>query len=193
MMSSAQSWDAVLSIQHDIERIVSQAVRGGRCRLEDSEDAVNTAMVTSVALAERYDGTIGTFAAYALGTLRRELLHGRTRSIDALDRVNTAEIPEHADISAQALENSRGEVTSLPVNFQDAGILTPLENRVVSLKIAGKSLQWIAAHTGLQLRQVAPMIGKAASKIRSSGTTSRSSNTTADSGATTVGNKRRIK
>jgi hypothetical protein len=187
-----QSWDAVLSIQHDIERIVSQAVRGGRCRLEDSEDAVNTAMVASVALAERYDGTIGTFAAYALASVRLSLWRDEEHRPDAMDRIATAEI-ENAEISANSRKGGFKPARAIAEEKPDLGCLTPLEKRVVALKIAGKSHQWIAAKTGLHLRQVAPMIGKAASKIRSSGTTSRSSNTTADSGATTVGNKRRIK
>ena len=192
MMTPAQAWDAVLSIQHDIERIVSQAVRGGRVRQDDSQDAVNTAMVASVALAERYDGTIGTFAAYALASVRLSLWRDEEHRPDALDRIATAEI-ENAEISANSRRGGFKPARAISEEKPNLDCLTPLENRVVALKIAGKSHRWIAARTGLQLRQVAPMIGKAASKIRSSGTTSRSSNTTIDSGATTAGNKGRIK
>jgi len=101
MMNSVQAWDAVLALQHDIERIVSQAVRAGRVRPDDSQDAVNTAMVSSVALAERYDGTIGTFAAYALASVRLSLWRDEEHRPDALDRIATAEI-ENAEISANS-------------------------------------------------------------------------------------------
>lgn len=183
MMTPEQAWDAVLSIQTDIERIVSQAVRAGRVRVDyTATDGMSYCVELLVASRE----PIRDVAAYVLASLRRELLFDLTHVTDALDRATlqgatvaineqvdddgeseeTAKPAKRAEISASTLENRAGDVADRVVDFRGVEGLTALENRVARLKIAGKTNQWIAAATGLSLRQVGPMIGKVAAKIR---------------------------
>ena len=162
-MTPAQSWDAVLSIQHDIERIVSQAVRGGRVSSNDSEDCVNSAMVASVALAERYDGTIEQFRQYALATLRRELKFDPAHRTDAMDRVVET---ENADISANRVKGGFKPARAISQEKPNLGCLTPLENRVARLLAAGNPIGQIAKKLGTTVRGVKTVAGMAEAKIR---------------------------
>jgi DNA-binding NarL/FixJ family response regulator len=168
MMNPAQAWDAVLSIQHDVERIVSQAVRGGRVRQDDSQDAVNTAMVASVALAERYDGTIGTFAAYALASVRLSLWRDEEHRPDALDRIATAEI-ENAEISANSRRGGFKPARAIAEEIPQLGVLSPLQNRVARLLAAGKPIGQIAKQCGMTTHGVKIVAGQAAGRIKGEG------------------------
>jgi DNA-binding CsgD family transcriptional regulator len=160
-MTPEQAWDAVLSIQTDIERIVSQAVRVGRVSPNDSEDAVNTAMVTCVGLAESYDGTIGTFAAYALATVRRKLQgKGHAITTDAMERTGIADIS--ANSRQGGLRPSRAIAKAIP----QLDSLTLLERRVASLLAAGKPIGQIARVLGTTIRGVKTVAGMAEAKIR---------------------------
>jgi DNA-binding CsgD family transcriptional regulator len=176
MITTEQAWDAVLAIQTDLERIVSQAVRFGRVRKDDSEDTLNSAMVSSVALAERYDGTIEQFKVYALATFRRSVRIDVTRLTDAMDRVAAGvEIPELAGNSPSTLENSVIAKISPKVEFQGIQGLTPLENCVAGLLASGKPIGQVARQLGTTVRGVKTVAGMAEAKIRRMGKPSFSS------------------
>ena len=169
-MDITAAWDAVLTLQGDIERIVSQAVRLGRVSPNDAEDVVNTAMVTCVGLAESYDVTIGTFAAYALGTIRLQLQgkgHGITP--DAMERAVTIERTSSADISAKARKGGFRPARAVATRIPQLDRLNPIQRRVAGLLAAGMGIGQIARKLGMTTHGVKIVAGQALGGIKGEG------------------------
>lgn len=155
-MTIEQAWDVVLAVEQDIARIVSQAVRAGRVNRNDEQDRCQQAMSDSVGLADRYDESKGTFAAYVLATLRRELLHGDGRSTDALDRVAGELTGEETAKPARA---SPTAVLGIP------DYLSPLQKRVASLLGANRPIGQVARYLGMSTHGVRVVAGQVAAEI----------------------------
>lgn len=159
-MTIEQAWDAVLAVQDDIARIVSQAVRAGRVRQDyTTNDGISYCVELLVSTQEvRLDA-----GRYVLASLRRELHYDAKAVTDALDR-GTVELEgeETAKYAATALP----AVPANPTEFTASNCLTALENRVARLLAAGNSIGQVARNVGTTVRGAKTVAGMAAAKIR---------------------------
>src|ERR1022692_3045667 len=184
MMNTDQAWDIVLPLEHDIARIVSQAVSLNRVRADyTTTDGMSYIVELLVSTVELITDPV----AFGLASLRRELRYKDSKHTDVLERgqvknsittINEQLDGDEDDSNDTTTDGkrrgeqkaNRAKGAARPLSAMLA-CLSPLEKRVVSLKTAGMTVWRIGRRCGMRQNAVQRVLGQAASKIRSSNTT----------------------
>lgn len=142
--STQGAWDTALAHESTIRSIIKLAVARGNVAEDDAEDVYNSALVLAVDLAlQRSYDTPADYTRHLTATIYKHV-NSRRPSTDAMDRTDVeTEIPDRPEADGEL--PARATATPVVVPLSE---VPPRYRAIVQMLRAGKSLNYIAGHTG---------------------------------------------
>lgn len=139
--SAHAAWSLALAHESTIRKLIAAAVARGTVAEDDAEDTYNSALLLAVELA--LQGTSENYTRHLTATLYQHI-NSQRPSTDAMDRADTGNnIPDRPETDNELPARAITTPVIVPLNE-----VPPQYRAIVQMLRAGKSLNYIAGHTG---------------------------------------------